>query len=187
MVLEAEERRGVGDAGHRLDAVAEVDSDQSRGDDAEGEQPLEDAGALSAAGGGEALGEVERDHNADEAAADALEQAAEEERAVTLREGDDRDAKDEGDTAEDHERLAAHPVGEHAGEERGEDAAQQHGGDDDGELSGGESGGGFQIRERAADDAHVDAVEQTAEAGNREEKGVVAAEGGFRGGCGRER
>ena len=84
----------------------------------------------------EALGQIERNDHADQPAAHALEQAAEEERAIAVGERNHGNAEDEGEAAEDHQRLAAHPVGEHAGKERGEDAAQQHGRDDDGELGG---------------------------------------------------
>ncbi len=154
--------------------VAVIDADEGSGDDAEREQPLKDTGALAAVRSAEAFGEVERDDDADQAAADALQQASEEERAVAVREGDHGDAGDEGETAERHERFAAEAVGEEAGEEGGEDAAEQDGGDDDGELAGVEAGGGFEVGKRTADDADVDAVEQAAESRNEEEKAVVA-------------
>ena len=184
VIFEVEERLGAGGLGDRLHAIAEVDAHERGSEDAQGEQPLEDAGALAAAGGGEALSQVERDDDADESAAHALQETAEEERAVALREGDDGDAEDEGEAAEDHERLAAHPVGEQAGEEGGEDGAQQHRGDDDGELRGGQMRGGLEVGKRTADDAHVDAVEQAAETGNQEKKAGVTALGGGVGGGG---
>ena len=120
-----------------LHAIAVVHADQGCRHDAEGEQPLEDSGALAAARCARALGQVERNHHADESAADALQQAAKEQRPVAVRKGDDRNADDEGEAAENHQRLAAHPVGQQAGKERGEDAAQQHGRHDDGKLRGG--------------------------------------------------
>ncbi len=67
-------------------------------------------------GSRQTLCEIERDYDADESAADALQEPSEEERAVAVGEGDDRDADDEGDAAEDHQGFAAHPVGEQAGE-----------------------------------------------------------------------
>ena len=111
-----------------------------------------------------------RDDDADESAADALEQASEEEGRVAVGKGDNRNAEGEGDAAENHEGLAAEPVGEEAGKEGGEDAAEQHGGDDDGELGGREVGGGLEIGERSADDADVDAVEEAAEARDEKQK-----------------
>ena len=177
MVFEREERAGVAEAGDSVDAIAEVDADKRGSDDAEGEQPLEDAGSFAARRSGKTLGEVEGDDDADEPAAHALEQPAEEERRVSVRERDDGNAEDEGQTAEDHQGLAAHPVGEHTGEEGGENAAEQDRGHDDGELRRIQLGGGFKIGQRAADDAHVDAVEQSAEAGHEKQKEVVALAG----------
>ena len=174
MILEVVERGCITEACHGFNAIAEEDADECGHDDAEGEHPLKDAGSLAARGGGEALGEIERDDDADEAAAHALQESAEEERGVSLRESDDGDAEDECSAAENHERLAAHPVGEEAGEERGEDAAEQDGRDDDGELRRVELRGGFEIRQRAADDADIDAVEQAAEAGDEKQEEVVA-------------
>ena len=57
-------------------------------------------------------------------------------RGVAVGKGDDGNAEDKDRAAEDHQRLAAQPVGEQTGKQGGEDAAQQHGGDDDGELAG---------------------------------------------------
>ena len=53
-----------------------------------------------------------------------------------MRERDDGNAEDEGHSAQDHERLSAHPVGEHAGEERGNHAAEKHCCNDDRKLAG---------------------------------------------------
>ena len=168
-----EESLGIGDPGECSDAITEIDSDESRDDDAEGEHPLEDAGSLTSRRCGEALGEIEGNDDADEAAAHSLQEPTEEQRSVSVREGDDRDADDEGGSAEDHERLASHPIGEYSGEERGEDGAQKHGRDDNGELRGIELGCGFEVGERAADDADIESVEQATEARNQLQDEVV--------------
>jgi len=173
VVFEVEDGGGVGDSGDGGDAIAEVNADEGGGEDAESEEPLEDAGAFAAGRGGEAFGQVKWHDDADDAAADALQEAAEEERTVTVREGDHGDANDEGEAAEDHERLAAEKVGEHAGEQGGDDTAEEDGGNDDGKLARVEAGGGFEIRERATDDADVDAIKQAAESGDKEQKTVI--------------
>ena len=92
MILEHEERARVAETRHGIDAIAEIDTDKGGGDDAEGQQPLEDAGSFAASGRGEALGEVERDDDADESTAHALEEPAEEERCVSVRKRYDQDA-----------------------------------------------------------------------------------------------
>ena len=176
LILEGEERGGIGGSGHGLDAIAVIDAHQRRGHDAQREQPLKDGRALAAARCGQALGQIERNHHADESAADALQQAAEKQRPVAVRKRDHGNAGDEGEAAEDHQRLAAHPVGQQAGKERGEDAAQQHRRHNDRELRGGQARSGFKIGQRAADDADIDAVEQAAQARNqRAERGCSAA------------
>ena len=88
--LKVKMRSGGAGALYGDDAIGVVDADEGGGDDAEGKQPLEDAGAFAADVGGEALCEVERDDDADEAAGDALEEAAEKERDVAVRERDER-------------------------------------------------------------------------------------------------
>ena len=175
LVLEGEKRGGVRRERHRLHAVAVIHADQGRDHDAEGEHPLKDSGALAAAGGRKAFGKVERNDDADQSAGHALEQTAEEQRAVSVRQRDDGDADDKGGSAEDHERLAAHPVGQEAGEESGEDRAQQHGRHDGGELRGGEVRGGFEVGICARNDAHVDAVEQAAQPRDQQKKETVSA------------
>ena len=184
VVLEIEKRLGIGHARDGVDAVAKVDANECGNDEAEGEHPLEDARALAAGRGGEALGEVERDDNADKSAARALEEASEEEGRVPMRESDDRNAEDEGRAAEDHQGLAAHPVGKEAGKESGEDAAEEDGGDDDGELRRVELRGGLEVGQCAADDADIDSVEQATEAGNEKEEEVIALASAIGGGCG---
>ena len=75
--------------------------------------------------------------------------------------------------AQDHERLASHPVRQQAGEQRREHAAQQHRRHDDRELAGVQFGRGFEVRQRAADDADIDAVEQAAQPCNQKQQAVI--------------
>jgi hypothetical protein len=96
-----------------------------------------------------------------------------------VRECYDGHGEREGYAGEKHEGLAADPIREQAGEERGDDATKEHSGDDDGDLTAVEAGSGFEIRERAANDAYVNAVEKTAKSGNDQEEAVVAGESGF--------
>ncbi len=125
-----------------------------------------------------AFGKIERDDHADEACADPLQQAAQKERFVTLRQRDDRDADDKKQAAEDHEWLAADPVRDEAGKKSGDHAAQQHRGHDRRELAWGKVRSRLEIRDRAADDAHVHAVEQAAQSRDQQQKQVVLAVGG---------
>ena len=76
LVFEGEKSCCAGGFGNRFDAVTVVDPDQSRGHDAQRQQPLEDGRAFTAARGREALGEVKRDGHADQSGADALQKAA---------------------------------------------------------------------------------------------------------------
>ena len=65
--------------GRRLDAVdvfGRPQADQRGGDQPQREQPLEDGRALAAVLGGQALGQVQRHHDADETAAHALQEPA---------------------------------------------------------------------------------------------------------------
>ena len=153
------------------------------GHDAERQQPLENAGALAAVRRTQALREIERDDHADQPGADALQQAAEDQRPVAVRERDHGNAEHKEDAAERHQGLAAHPVGEQAGEQRGDHAAQQHGGHNERKLAGVQAGGGLQIGQRAGDDADIDAVKQAAQAGDEQEEAVVAGLGGSRRRC----
>jgi hypothetical protein len=122
-----------------------------------------------------ALGEIERNHDADEAAAHALQQAPEKQRTIAVRESNDGNADNKRKSAQDHERLAADEVGDHTGKERGKHAAQQHGRYDHGKLRLGEARRCLEIWIRAADDAYVDAVEKAAQSRNQQQKHVVAA------------
>ncbi len=87
-----------------------------------------------------------------------------------MRQRDDGDAGDKCDAAQRHQRLASHPVGQQPGYQRGDDAAQQNRGDDDRKLFRIQVRSGFEIRQRAADDADVDAVQQAAEARHQQKK-----------------
>jgi hypothetical protein len=162
LILKREEGGRAGLPGHSLHAIAVVDSGHRRNHEAQGQQPLKEAGALAAVLRRQALGQIKRHHDADEPGAGALQKTPEEQRLIAVGERDDRNAGYERQPAQDHQGLAAHPVGQQAGEQSGEHAAQQHRGHDHRELRGGEAGGCFEIRQRAADDADVDAVEQAA-------------------------
>jgi hypothetical protein len=122
----------------------------------------------------EAFGQIERDHHPDQAGAHALEQAAEDQVAVAVGEGDHWNAGHEEDTAGDHEPLAAHPVGKHAGEEGRYDASQEDRGDDEGELARVQAGGGLEVGEGPRDDPDVNAVEEAAQARDEQQEDVVA-------------
>ena len=100
LILEGKDRSGIGDLDDCFDAIAVVNADQRRRDDAERQQPLEDAGSFAAIRCREALRQVQRHHDADEAAADALQQPPEEQRPIAMRERNDRNADDECDAAE---------------------------------------------------------------------------------------
>ena len=73
-----------------------------------------------------------------------------------------------------HHGFASQPIRERAGEQRRKHGAQQHGGDDERKLSCIQPGGGFEIRQRAGDDANVHAVKQSAQSGDQQEKTVVS-------------
>jgi hypothetical protein len=90
-----------------------------------------------------------------------------------MRESDDRNAEDEGDAADDHERLAPQPVGDETGKQRRNGAPEQYGGDDDGKLARRQLRGSFQVRQRAANDSNIDTIEQAAKAGHEHEKEAV--------------
>ena len=161
---------------------AETPADQCRGDNPQRKEPLEETGAFAAIRGFEAFGEIKRDDHSDETGADALQQTTEYQRAETVGQGNHRDAQHEEQSAGDHHRLAPEPVGEHAGEERGDDAAEQHRRDDEGKLARVKAGGRFQIRKRACDDPDIDAIKQATEACDEEKESDVS--GGIAGGHG---
>ncbi len=92
-----------------------------------------------------------------------------------MRKSNHGNADDEGKAAQNHQRLAAHPVGEQPGEEGRDHAAEQYGRDDDRKLTSVESGGCLQIGQRAADDADVYAVKQAAQTRDQQEEAIVCA------------
>ena len=107
------------------------------------------------------------------AAAHPLEQAAEQQGNVAVGQGNHGNADDEEQARSGHEGLAAHPVGQEAGSQRGDGAARQDGGDHEGELAGIKAGGRLQVGEGAGDDADVYPVEKAAQAGDQQEKAIV--------------
>ena len=182
MVLEAEERRGVAQPCHGRHAIAEIHPNQRRGHDAQRQHPLEDRGAFPPARRRQALGQVERNHNADQPAAHPLQQPPEEQRPIAVRERDHRNAHDKSASAHDHQRLAPHPIGQQPGKQRGKHAPQQHRGHDRRKLRGRKPRSRRQVRVGSADDAHVDPVEQPAQSRHQQQECVIAP---HRGGIGR--
>ena len=177
MVLEVKQRGGIAQSLHRRHLVAEVHAHQRRRHNAEGQQPLEHSGSFSPVGSGKALGKVKRNHHADQPAADSLQQTAAEQSPISSRERNHRDAEDERNAAENHQRLAAHPVGKHPSEQRGEDAAQQHSRHNFRELGRGQIRRGIQVGKRSANNAYVDAVQQASQPSHQQQKGVISANG----------
>ena len=119
------------------------------------------------------FGEIKGNDDADQACADPLQKAAEHQRAVAVRQRDRRDADDKQDAAGRHQGLTAHPVSQHASEQGGDDAPQQHGRDYDGKLAGVQTGSRLKIRQRAGDDADIHSVEQPAQTRYHQKKAVV--------------
>ncbi len=58
----------------------------------------------------ETLGQMQRDHQTYQAPTNALQEAAEEQGVIAVREGDDRNAQHKGGASENHERLAPRPI-----------------------------------------------------------------------------
>ncbi|MNI56300.1 hypothetical protein D3C73_1112940 [compost metagenome] len=173
-----------------------VQADQRGQHQADGQQQLEHRRAATAPLGAEHFGQVQRDDHADQATADTLQQAPQQQRGVARRKRHDRDAGGEQDAGQQHRTATADEVGDHAGEQRGQHAAQQHRGDDETELLAAElpgvAGGGFKVRQGAGDDADVDAVQQAAEAADEQQVAYGPARGGGSGygrcsGCGHRR
>ena len=63
---------------------------------------------------------------------------------------------------------AADPVGQHAGEQRRDHAAEQDSRNDDGQLSGIQPGRCLEERQGTSDDSDIHPVEQPAEPGDKE-------------------
>ena len=121
--------RGYG-GGNCRHAMAVIDADDCCRKDAQGQEPLESSCAFSAILRGQALRQVERNQDAHESSADALQQAAKE-GDEAVRECDDRILRTKIAPLMTMSGFASQPVGEQAGEERRDNAAQQHGGDND--------------------------------------------------------
>ncbi len=137
-------------------------------------QPLEGARALASILGRQAFRQVEGNHHAHQASADALQQAAEKQRPESVGKGDHGNANDKNRSTDHHQGLASQPVGKQPGKQGGEDAAQQHRGNNDRELAGVQAGGGFQVRQRAADDADIHSIEQPAQPRNQQKQAVIS-------------
>ena len=72
--------------------ITEEHADDGRGHDAECQQPLEDARSLAAVRRRQALRQIQRHHHTDQAGADALQEAAQNQRLIAVRERDDGNA-----------------------------------------------------------------------------------------------
>jgi hypothetical protein len=179
MIGRGQHQRAVAAGGEDgLLGVADVVVADERGQhDAEREHELEAGHAAAAQIGRQTFGEVQRHDHRDHAAARALQQAAEDQRAERLRQVDDGDAGDEHQAADDHHDAAAEPVGKHAGDDGAEDGAGQHRRDDRGQLLFGELDGLVQVGQRGVDHADVDAVQQAAEARHGQDETVISAVG----------
>ena len=87
--------------------------------DADGEEELEEAGALAARGCRKALGEVERHDHGDESSGGALKEASGEQQREFLGYADDADGEHEHQCGDDHQLLTTEKVGQRAGNDRG--------------------------------------------------------------------
>ena len=161
---------GLGDG---FNVLREVKSDQGGEDQANGEHELEHARAEAALIRGETLRKIERDDHTDEAGGGTLKDTPGDQPAEPGGNADDRHAEHKADAGNDHQPFAPKEVRQRTRKEGGEDGATQHGRNDGGKLGGGIVGGGLKIGQRTGDDAYVNAVEQAAEAGDKEEVFVV--------------
>src|SRR5262249_51938152 len=114
----------VAEFGDFINTAAEIKTDQGCGDDAKREQPLENARAFAANAGGETFGQIQRHDDADQTAADALQETPEDQEAVAVRQCDDGHADDKEHAAENHHTFAPEKIREHAGEESGKNATK---------------------------------------------------------------
>ncbi len=146
---------------------------ESSDDDAKGKHELEDGGALAAAFGAQAFGQVERHHDGDHADRHALQQSPQKQGDEALRQDDQGHAADEHESTDDHHCLAAEPVRENPGNQGGGHAAAQDGSDKNGCLFEREIDGLVEVQQRCGDNAYVDAVEQTAQAGDKKQKPAI--------------
>ncbi|MNV28033.1 hypothetical protein D3C71_1192100 [compost metagenome] len=159
---------------------------------ADGQQQLEHRRATPTSFRAEHFGQIERHHHADQAAADALQQAPHQQRAIAIGQGHHRNARGEQHAGQQHRATAADQVGDHPGEQRRQHTAQQHRSDHETQLLAGQvparGGGGLQIGQGTGDDADVDAIEQPAHAADEQQISYRPARRGGAGvhgkGCG---
>ncbi len=173
-----------------------VQPDQCGQHQANGQQQLEHCRTPATSLGTEDLGQVQRHHHADQATADALKQAAQQQRGVAGRQRHDRDGGGEQQAGQQHRTAATDQVGDHAGEQRGQHAAQQYRRHHEAELLAAElpgvAGRCLQVGQGTGDDADVDAVQQATEAADEKQVAYGPARGGGSGygrcgGCGHRR
>ncbi|MNL06545.1 hypothetical protein D3C87_1271840 [compost metagenome] len=99
-------------------------ADQGGGHQADGQQQLEQGGAASTLLRGQAFSQVQRHDDADQAATDALQQTAQQQRRVAVGQRDQRDAGAEQGAGQEHHPAPAQEVGQGAGEQRRQDGTQ---------------------------------------------------------------
>src|SRR5205807_5345736 len=85
-IFKGDEPGGVAELCHFVDTKTEIHANHCSCRDAECEQPLEDACSLAAVRCSQTLRQIERDHYADQAGTDALQQAAKNQRFIAMRE-----------------------------------------------------------------------------------------------------
>ena len=145
MVLEGKNCRGAGGRGHSGYAVTEKNTGHRGRNVAQCEQPLEEAGSFASIRCRKAFGQIERNHHSNQSAADPLQQPAQKQRPIAVRQCNHWNTNDERCAAQDHQRLAAQPVDKNPRKQRGDYAPQQDSSYDDGKLCGGKSRGSFQV------------------------------------------
>ena len=173
-VFESNEPGGIAEFCHFFDAKTEIHAHQGRRRDAEREQPLKDAGALAATRCRKTLRQIERNHHPDQSGTNALQQAANNQRLIAVRESNDWNADDEQNTAKSHEELAPHPISQRAREQSRDDAAEEDCCDHGRKLARIQTGSRFQIGQCAGNNADVYSVQQAAEPRDKQEEAIVA-------------
>ncbi len=172
----------------RIHRVRVVQADDRRQHQSDGQQQLEHRRAAPAPFRREHFGQVQRHHHADQAAAHALQQPAEQQWCIAGGQRHDRNAEGEQQAGQEHRAAPADQIRDGAGEQRRKHAAQQHRRHHEAELLAGEMpadrGRGLQVRQRAGDDADVDAIEQAAHAGDEQQVAHLPARRGVMCGCG---
>ncbi len=157
----------------RIHRVCVVQADQRRQHQPDGQQQLEHRRAPPASFRCQYLRQVQRHHHADQASAHALQQAAEQQRRVARGQRHHRNAEGEKQAGQEHRAAPSDQIRDGAGEQRRQHAAEQHRRHHEAQLLAGEvpadGGGGFQVGQRAGNDADVDAVQQAAHAGNEQQ------------------